>query len=179
MISAHYLADVIRRFREMKTMADRALSQVPESLWLRRLDPGTNSIATLMRHMSGNMNSRWADFLTSDGEKPGRDRDREFEDPNEADLAELRSAWEGGWACLFRAVESLRPEDLERTITIRSQPHTVLEAIQRQLAHYSYHVGQMVFLAKHFAGEEWNTLSVARGESQAFNTAMQRLYGPR
>jgi len=179
MISAHYLSDVVRRFRETKTMADRALAQVPESFWLRRLDPGTNSLATIMQHMSGNMISRWTDFLTADGEKPGRDRDREFEDPREADLAELRRAWEDGWACLFRTMESLQPEDLERTITIRSQPHTVLEAIQRQLAHYSYHVGQMVFLAKHFAGKEWSTLSVARGESQAFNSEMQRLHGPR
>ena len=179
MISAHYLSDAVRRFHELKSMADRALAQVPEQEWGRRIDPGTNSLATLMQHMSGNMISRWTDFLSSDGEKPERDRDREFEDPDEADRRNLRTAWEGGWACLFRAMELLRPEDLERSITIRSQPHTVLEAMQRQLAHYSYHVGQMVFLAKHLAGDRWSTLSVARGESQAFNEAMQRTYGPR
>jgi hypothetical protein len=176
MIALHYLSDTLQRFRESKAMADRALAQVPEHLWFQRLDPEANSLATLMQHMAGNMLSRWTDFLTSDGEKPNRDRDAEFEDPDESDPAARRKRWEEGWACLFQAIEALAPEDLERTVMIRSQPHTVLEAIQRQVAHYSYHVGQIVFLAKHFAGEKWSTLSVARGQSQAFNAMMQQTH---
>ncbi|HET9887931.1 MAG TPA: DUF1572 family protein [bacterium] len=177
MIGSAYLKDILSRLRDTKAMADRALSQVPEHVWFRRLDPESNSLATIMQHLSGNMVSRWTDFLTSDGEKPGRDRDAEFEDPMKRDPVIMRQQWEEGWACVFHAIESLEPEDLLRTVTIRSQPHTVLEAIQRQLAHYSYHVGQIVFLAKHYAGDRWNTLSVARGQSQAFNEFMDRKHG--
>jgi carboxypeptidase C (cathepsin A) len=177
MIGRAYLRDVLARLRDTKAMADRSLGQIPEHAWFRRLDPESNSLATIMQHMSGNMVSRWTDFLTSDGEKANRDRDAEFEDPPKRDPALLREKWEEGWVCVFRAIEALDPEDLERTVTIRFQEHTVLEASQRQLAHYSYHVGQIVFLAKHYAGDRWNTLSVARGQSQSFNDFMNRKYG--
>lgn len=167
-----YLSDALKRFREAKAQCDRALAQVPEDRWTHRLDPDSNSLATLMLHLSGNMLSRWTDFLTSDGEKSDRDRDAEFEDPSDLDPAALHARWERGWACLFGALEGLAAEDLDRTVTIRKEPHTVLEAINRQLAHYPYHAGQLVFLAKHLAGGPWQTLSVARGGSRAFNASL-------
>lgn len=167
-----YLSDALKRFREAKSQCDRALAQVPGDRWTRRLDPDSNSLATLMLHLSGNMISRWTDFLTSDGEKPDRDRDAEFEDPSAFDPAALRARWERGWACLFRALEGLTADDLDRTVTIRKEPHTVLEAINRQLAHYPYHAGQLVFLARHLAPGPWQTLSVTRGGSRALNAAL-------
>ncbi len=167
-----YLADALKRFREAKFQCDRALAQVPVERWTHRLDPESNSLATLMLHLSGNMLSRWTDFLTSDGEKPDRDRDAEFEDPEAFDPAALRTRWERGWACLIGALEGLTGADLDRTVTIRHEPHTVLEAINRQLTHYPYHAGQLVFLAKHLAAGPWQTLSVARGGTRAYNAAM-------
>lgn len=178
MDGARYLSDAVKRFQEARTQCGRALDQVPYSLWGHRLDPEANSLVTLMLHLSGNMRSRWTDFLTSDGEKPGRDRDAEFED---ADLSReaLLERWEQGWSCLFRALEGLTEADLDRTVLIRSQPHTVAEAINRQLAHYAYHAGQMVFLAKHLASGPWQSLSVPRRASAAFNAAMAAKNGPR
>ncbi len=167
-----YRSDILARFRELRAQADGALAQVPEDLWAQRLDAGSNSLATLMLHLSGNMLSRWTDFPGSDGEKPDRDRDAEFEDPAAFDPAALRDRWERGWACLFGALEGLTDDDLERTTTIRRQPHTVAQAINRQLAHYAFHTGQLVFLAKHLAGERWRTLSVARGGSRAYNARL-------
>lgn len=169
-----YLADVIRRFREARSQCDRAVVQVPFPLWSRRLDPASNSIVTLMLHLSGNMFSRWTDFLSSDGEKPDRNRDAEFEDPDSLSREALLDRWSGGWACLFDALSDLTEADLGRTVTIRSQPHTVMEAINRQLTHYAHHAGQIVFLAKHLAGPEWQTLSVPRHGSAAFNAAMMK-----
>ena len=166
-----WLADVTKRFRELKSQCDRALGQVPFERWGHRLDPDANSIETLMLHLSGNMRSRWTDFLTSDGEKPDRDRDTEFEDAA-LDRVALQARWEAGWDCLFGALGSLGDADLERTVVIRAQAHTVFEAIDRQLAHYAVHTGQLVFLARHLAGAEWKTLSVPRGGSGAFNTSM-------
>lgn len=167
-----YLADVTLRFRETKQQCEQAIAQVPFELWSRRLDPESNSLITLMLHLSGNMLSRWTDFLASDGEKPGRDRDAEFEDAAGLSREALLERWERGWMCLFVALERLTDADLGRTITIRSSPLRVFEAIQRQFAHYSQHAGQMIFLAKHLAGDRWETLSVPRGGSAAFNRTM-------
>lgn len=167
-----YLADAIRRFREAQAQADGALAQVPFELWSHRLDPGSNSLTTLLLHLSGNMSSRWTDFLQSDGEKAQRDRDSEFEDPEALSQEALLERWSRGWSCLFEALAGLTDQDLERTITIRTRPLQVVEAINRQLAHYPYHVGQLVLLAKHLAGTRWQTLSVPRHGSTAFNAAM-------
>lgn len=156
-----YLTDVIERFRELRQQCDRAIAQVPYEQWSHRLDPGSNSIVTLMLHLSGNMLSRWTDFLTTDGEKPTRERDSEFED-TALSRDDLLARWERGWQCLFQALTSLSESDLERVVTIRSQPHSVVEAIHRQLAHYAAHTGQLIFLAKHLAGPSWRTLSIPR-----------------
>ena len=171
MNGAAYLADVVRRFRESKDQCDRALAQVPFERWPHRLDPGSNSLVTLVLHLSGNMLSRWPDFLGSDGEKPTRNRDAEFED---APLSreQLLDRWERGWACLFEALDGLGDADLDRTVSIRSQPLSVVSAINRQVAHYAHHAGQIVFLAKHLAGPGWNTLSVPRGGSNAYNATL-------
>ncbi|WP_243285972.1 DUF1572 family protein [Geothrix terrae] len=169
-----YLADALKRFREARTQCDRALAQVPVERWTHRLDPESNSLATLMLHLSGNMLSRWTDFLTTDGEKPDRHRDTEFEDPETFDPEALRDRWERGWACLFDTLGSLTAADLDRVVTIRKETHTVLEAINRQLAHYPYHTGQIVFLAKHLAPDSWKSLSVARGGSVAYNAAKMK-----
>jgi hypothetical protein len=165
-----YLPDALREFRKYRKMADAAVAQVPEAKRFARLDPETNSLAVLMKHMAGNMRSRWTDFLTSDGEKPDRNRDGEFEEETDTP-ASIRERWEKGWACLFGAIEPLTDADLSRTITIRGEPHTVLQALQRQLTHYAYHVGQIVFLAKHLAGPEWKSLSIPRGKSKEFEVA--------
>ena len=169
-----YLADAIKRFREAQTQSDRAMAQVPFDLWNHRLDPDSNSINTLMLHLSGNMLSRWTDFLQSDGEKPHRNRDSEFEDPEGLSQQALLERWSRGWACLFEALSGLTESDLERAITIRSQQLSVVEAINRQLTHYAYHTGQIVFLSKHLAGQQWQTLSIPRHGSAAFNAAMTK-----
>ena len=168
-LGAHYLADALARFRESRSQAERAMAQVGDDDFFRTLDPESNSIALVVKHMAGNMRSRWTDFLTSDGEKPDRRRDTEFE-AGEADTREeLMRRWAEGWALVFAAVEPLTEADLLRTVMIRAEPHTVVQAIDRQLTHYAYHAGQIVFLAKHFASSNWKTLSVARGKSEAFN----------
>ena len=166
-----YLQDVRGRFEELRRACDRSLAQVPPERWAFRLDPESNSLDTLVLHLSGNMRSRWTGFLATDGEKPDRDRDGEFED-TALTHEQLVARWEHGWSCLFGALDGLRDEDLARTITIRSQPLTVLEAIQRQLAHYGQHTGQVVMLAKHLAGPAWNTLSIPRGGSRPFNAGL-------
>ena len=160
-LGALYLADALKRFQEAKKQADGALAQVPFERWRERLDPSSNSIATLVLHISGNQLSRWRDFLTSDGEKPDRDRDSEFEDAA-LTRQELLARWERGWATLFVALAGLGEADLVRTVTIRSEPHAVVAAINRQIAHYALHVGQMLFLAKHLAGPAWRSQSIPR-----------------
>jgi hypothetical protein len=174
MDGALYLADVTRRFREAQTQCDRAIAQVPLERWSHRLDPESNSIVTLMLHLSGNMLSRWTDFLSTDGEKPDRNRDAEFEDTEAFLQQALLERWARGWACLFDALSGLSEGDLERTVTIRSRPLTVVEAINRQVAHYAHHAGQVVFLSKHLAGSQWQTLSVPRHGSAAFNASMAK-----
>ena len=163
---ALFLADATRRFRETKAQADRALAQVPFERWHVRIDPGSNSLVTLVLHVSGNQLSRWTDFLTTDGEKPDRHRDAEFEDASLSHEG-LRERWERGWTCLFDALAPLGEGDLARPVVIRGQTMAVLEAINRQMAHYALHVGQMLFLAKHLAGEGWQSQSVPRRGSRA------------
>jgi hypothetical protein len=166
-----YLEDSRALFRHYQALAEKALAQCPDEDLTRTLDPESNSIALLVKHLSGNMVSRWTDFLTTDGEKPDRDRDHEFEAPP-ATRAELMAFWERGWGALFLALDGLSDADLARAITIRGERHSVMQAINRQLAHYSYHVGQIVFLCKHLGHANWKSLSVPRKGSQAFNEAV-------
>lgn len=163
-----YLEDSLALFHHSKALADRAMAQVRDEDLFTVLDDEANSIGVVVKHMAGNMLSRWTDFLTSDGEKPNRDRDSEFVDPP-GTRAALREMWERGWACLFGALEPLSDADLERTVMIRGEAHSVMQAVNRQVAHYSYHVGQIVLLAKHFAGKDWQSLSVPRDKSAEFN----------
>lgn len=163
-----YIEDARAIFRQSKKLADGAIAQVADSDLTRTLDPEMNSIAIVMKHMAGNMLSRWIDFLTTDGEKPARHRDSEFEDPPDT-RAELLAMWERGWAALFGALDPLTDADLGRTITIRGEAHSVMQAINRQVAHYSYHVGQIIMLAKHFQSSNWKSLSVPRNKSEEFN----------
>jgi hypothetical protein len=163
-----YLADSLSLFRQMKSLGDRAMAQVTAEGLYWSPGPESNSIAIIVKHMAGNMRSRWTDFLTSDGEKPDRGRDTEFVDPP-ATREELLAIWENGWHCLFSALEPLTDGDLTRTVTIRGEAHSVMQAIHRQVSHCSYHVGQIVFLARQVSGEHWQTLSVPKGGSTAFN----------
>lgn len=173
-----WLKDTRKRFSESKDQCDRALAQLMFEQWLHQLGPESNSIATIMLHMAGNMLSRWTDFLTSDGEKPDRDRDAEFDNPTTLTREALLARWESGWACLFAAIDPLTEADLDRTVTIRTRPLLVSAALTRQLQHYGVHTGQIVLLAKHLAGAQWNTLSVKRGGSRAFNQSMASVSDP-
>src|SRR5436853_282658 len=172
-IGQHYLADALQTFREYKKLAERAFAQISDDDFFRTMDDESNSIAGNTKHMAGNMISRWTDFLTTDGEKPERDRDIEFVMLPGTTKDEMLAYWEKGWKCVFDAVEPLQPDDLMRKITIRGQQHTVIQAIDRQLAHYAYHVGQIVYLAKHFRSSEWESLSVPRNRSAEFNARLQ------
>lgn len=163
-----FVEDSLAIFRYYKKLAERAMEQLTDEQLVTVLDGESNSIAIIIKHMAGNMQSRWTDFLTSDGEKPGRDRDAEFSDPPATRQA-LLEMWEAGWRCVLGTLESLTDADLGRTITIRGEAHSVMQAINRQVAHYSYHVGQIVFLAKHLAHDRWTGLSVPRGKSGDFN----------
>jgi len=167
-----YLADSLALFRQYKRLAEGGIAQVTDEQLTATLDPEMNSIAQIVKHMAGNMRSRWTDFLTSDGEKPDRNRDSEFEDPP-ATREALLALWEDGWQHLFRALEPLSDDDLGRTVRIRSEAHSVMQAINRQVAHYSMHCGQIILLAKHLSGENWKTLSVPRHRSGEFNRAVQ------
>ncbi len=163
-----YIEDSLAVFRYYKKLAERAMEQVTDAQLFALLDDEANSIAIIVKHMTGNMRSRWTDFLTTDGEKPNRNRDSEFVDPPPTREALLRE-WEHGWGCVFAAIETLTDADLCRTITIRGEAHSVMQAINRQLAHYPHHVGQIVLLAKHFAGPRWQSISVPRNQSAEFN----------
>lgn len=166
--STSYIEDSLSLFRYYKKLGEGAIEQVADEQLLASLDPEMNSIATIVKHIAGNMRSRWANFLSSDGEKPDRNRDTEFEQPP-ATRAELLTLWNDGWNLVFGALEPLSDADLERTVTIRGEPHSVMQAINRQMAHYSYHVGQIVFLAKHLNASGWKSLSVPRNRSAEFN----------
>jgi hypothetical protein len=163
-----YIKDATAVFYQYKRLAERAMEQVSEEQLFAVLDPEANSIAIIVKHMTGNMRSRWTDFFTTDGEKPERNRDGEFIHPS-ATRADLLSDWGNGWACVFSALDSLTDADLMRTVTIRGEAHSVMQAINRQLAHYPHHIGQIVLLAKHFAGDGWNSLSIPRNRSAQFN----------
>ncbi|HEX8115997.1 MAG TPA: DinB family protein [Pyrinomonadaceae bacterium] len=170
-LAEHYLKDVVRVFRGQKKLADGAVAQVSDEEFFRTIDAESNSIALIMKHMAGNMRSRWTDFLTSDGEKADRHRDTEFVVEGE-DRAAILERWEAGWRTLFDTLESLKPEDAARNVTIRGESHTVVEAVNRQLSHYGQHTGQIVFLAKHLRSSAWQTLSIPRGQSEVFNKKM-------
>lgn len=164
MIDQHYLDDCLFELRRLKAEADKAMAQVDAQQFFSLIDPDANSIAVIVKHVAGNMRSRWTDFLTTDGEKPNRNRDREFE-REEADTRErILAQWEEGWQLVFATISALHPQDLGQTVVIRGEPHTVLQAISRQLCHYASHVGQIVLLAKHFAGPQWQTLSIPKAK---------------
>jgi Protein of unknown function (DUF1572) len=167
-LTTSYTQDSITLLRYYKTLGERAMAQCPDEALFATLDPESNSIAIIVKHLAGNMRSRWTNFLTTDGEKPDRNRDSEFEAPPQS-RAEVLEMWERGWKCLFDAIGPLSDADLTKTITIRTEPHSVMQAIHRQVAHYSHHVGQIVLLARHFCGEKWNTLSVPKKKSAEFN----------
>ena len=162
-----YIEDSLTLFRYYKKLAERAMEQVTDEQLFALLDAEANSIGIVVKHMAGNMRSRWTDFLTTDGEKPDRDRDGEFVDPPATRKA-LMEVWEDGWTRLFGALEPLSDADLGRTVTIRGEPHSVMQAVNRQMAHYANHVGQIVMLAKHFAHDRWQSLSVPRNRSVEF-----------
>ena len=157
----HYLSTCIKQFRQYKSLAEKAIEQIDDSKLFIQFNDETNSISIIIKHLSGNMISRWTNFLTEDGEKVWRNRDEEFIN-NISNKIELMETWDNGWNCLFETIEKLTAEDLEKIIFIRNEPQTVLEAINRQIAHYAYHVGQIVFLSKAFINEDWKTLSIPR-----------------
>jgi Protein of unknown function (DUF1572) len=176
-LAAHFLADSLKVARHYKQLAEKALAQVEDGEFFTPLDGENNSAAVVVKHLGGNLRSRWRDFLSSDGEKPDRDRDGEFEVGEGASRRELMALWEEGWGHLVGTLSALAPEDVGKSVTIRGEPHTVVEAIHRQLAHTAYHVGQIVVLARHFRGADWQTLSIARGRSAEFNDKMRQRGG--
>ncbi|HEY3738863.1 MAG TPA: DUF1572 domain-containing protein [Bryobacteraceae bacterium] len=166
--STSYIEDSLAIFRQYKTLAEKAFAQLTEAQLVQQLDPESNSISQIVKHVAGNMRSRWTDFLTTDGEKPDRDRDTEFVEPP-ATREAMMELWETGWTILFGALEPLTDSDLGRTITIRGEPHSVMQAINRQVAHYSLHIGQIICIAKHLRSSEWKTISVPKNRSAEFN----------
>lgn len=166
--STSYIDDVTTLFRYYKRLAEGAMEQVADEQLFRILDEEMNSIAIVVKHMAGNMRSRWTDFLTSDGEKPDRNRDSEFINPP-GTRSQLMTVWNQGWEKVFETLSELSDQDLTARVTIRGEPHSVMQAINRQIAHYAYHCGQIVFLAKHFQGRAWKSLSVPRNHSAEFN----------
>jgi hypothetical protein len=170
-LTTSYIEDALDLFRYYKRLAERAIEQCEDEWLFSTLDTESNSIAIIVKHMAGNMRSRWPDFLNTDGEKPDRNRDSEFEEPPR-NRAELIAMWERGWKALFDALEPLTEADLTRTVTIRTEPYSVMQAINRQIAHYSYHVGQIVFQAKHLTAKTtggWSSLTVPRNNSREFD----------
>jgi len=177
-VAAHYLEEARRQLRGHKRMGEAAMSQLKDEELFITLDPEANSVAVIVKHLAGNMRSRFTDFLTTDGEKPDRFRDGEFELTSATTRDDVMKLWEEGWACVFAAIDPLQPEDVMRTVTIRGEPHTVLQAVNRQIAHYAQHIGQIVFLAKHLRSSEWKTLSIPRGKSEEFKVAPPKTYKP-
>jgi hypothetical protein len=165
----HYLEDALSSFRAYKKLAEKAVDQLQDAEYFAMLDEESNSVAVIMKHLAGNMLSRWTDFLHSDGEKPDRNRDLEFVIDPQTSRADLMAYWQRGWQCLFAALEPLRPEDFDKKVLIRGEEHTIIQAIDRQMTHYAYHVGQIVFLAKHFRATDWKSLSIPRNRSAEFN----------
>ena len=169
-LATHYLDEAHRQFRGHKRLAEGAMAQLQDHELFLALDPESNSIALIVKHMAGNMRSRFTEFLITDGEKPDRYRDQEFELGPTTTRADLTKMWEEGWTRLFSTIEALKPEDVMRKVTIRGEPHTVLQAINRQIAHYAYHTGQIVFVAKHIRSNKWKSLSIPRGKSEDYKT---------
>jgi hypothetical protein len=174
-LAAHYLEEARRQMRGHKRMGENAMAQLRDQDFFVAIDPESNSVAVLVKHLAGNMRSRFTDFLTSDGEKTDRFRDREFEVTPATTRDEIMKWWEDGWSVVLGTVESLKPEDVTRTVTVRGEPHTVLQAINRQLAHYAQHTGQIVFLAKHLRSSAWKTLSIPRGKSEEFKQGKPKI----
>ena len=168
-----YLTDVAEQFRDLKSLAERAIAQLSDDQLFTAIDEEANSIAALMKHVGGNLRSRFTDFLTSDGEKPDRHRDTEF-DVSDDTKATIVKRWEEGWQCLFDALESLADDDLAKTVFIREEAHSVVKAVNRGLTHCAAHVGQIVLLAKHLRGSDWESLSIPRGKSEEFNASMRQ-----
>jgi hypothetical protein len=177
-LAGQYLAEIKRQFRGHERMGAAALAQLEDADFFVALDAESNSIATLVKHIAGNARSRFTDFLTSDGEKADRFRDREFELEAGATRADVMRWWEEAWARVFSAVDALQPGDVERTVTIRQEPHTVMQALNRAVAHYAVHIGQIVFLAKHLRSSRWQTLSIPRGKSEDYKVAAPSNYKP-
>ncbi|HEX8830030.1 MAG TPA: DUF1572 family protein [Longimicrobium sp.] len=161
-VRTEYLRDSAATLRKYKELADQSLARVNDPQFFATLDAESNSLAVMVKHMAGNLLSRWTDLLTTDGEKPDRDRDAEFEITSSDTRAGLMRRWEAGWACAFDSLDALSPADLDRTIRIRDEPHTLVQAINRQMAHAAYHAGQIVFLAKHLQSDSWESLSIPR-----------------
>ncbi len=172
-IVQNYHEDAIAAMKAYKKLADKAIAQLKDEEFFVTLDEESNSVAVVMKHMAGNMFSRWTDFLTTDGEKPDRNRDMEFVIEQSTTKQDVLDYWERGWACVFAAIEPLTLEDFEKKVMIRGEEHTIVQAINRQLMHYSYHIGQIAYLAKHFRSSEWNSLSIPRNKSAEFNSSMQ------
>ena len=170
-LAAHYLEEAARQLRGHKRMAEGAMTQLSDEEFFRTIDGESNSVAIIVKHIVGNQRSRFTDFLATDGEKPNRQRDTEFVIDSSTSRADVMNWWEQGWKLLFDTLASLHPEDVTKTVMIRNEPHTVLQAINRQIAHYAQHIGQIVFLAKHLKSSDWKTLSVPRGKSEEFNAA--------
>src|SRR5579863_792502 len=176
--ATHYLEEARRQLRGHKRMGEGAMSQLRDEDFFVTLDSESNSVAILVKHLAGNMRSRFTEFLTSDGEKPDRFRDQEFELSPATTRADVMKWWEEGWSRVFATIEALKPEDVMRTVTIRGEPHTVLQAINRQIAHYAHHIGQIVFLAKHLRASDWKSLSIPRGKSEDYRVAPPKPYEP-
>jgi len=168
-----FLLEAVRTFRGYKARGEEAFAQLREQDWFRLIDPEANSIAIIVKHMAGNMRSRWTDFLNSDGEKPSRDRDSEFILDSSTTPGQVREWWNEGWQLVFATLESLSAEDVEKKITIRGQTYSVLEAISRQMAHYAEHIGQIILLAKHFRGAAWKSLSIPKGQSSTLGLSAE------
>jgi len=170
-LGEHYLEDALRQLNKLKQLADGAIAQVGDEDLLRAPDADGNGIGLIMKHLAGNMRSRWTDFLTTDGEKPDRRRDGEFVLEDGDSAAALRERWEAGWSLLLATIGALSPDDLLAEVAVRGEPHTVMQAIDRQITHYAYHVGQIVQLARTAAGDGWQSLSIPRGQSESFDVS--------
>jgi hypothetical protein len=177
-LATHYIDEARRQFRGNKRLAEAAIAQLKDEELFVTIDAEANSVAILVKHLAGNMRSRFTDFLTADGEKPNRFRDQEFELNAATTRADVMRWWEESWAQVFATLDALKPEDVMRTVTIRGEPHTVLQAINRQIAHYAGHIGQIIFLSKHLRSNEWKTLSIPRGKSEDYKTAPPKTYKP-
>ena len=177
-LATHYIQEARRQLRGQKRQAEGAIAQLKDEELFATIDPESNPIAILIKHMAGNMRSRFSDFLTTDGEKPERFRDQEFDLNASTTRDDVMRWWDEGWVQVFAAIDSLKPEDVMHTVTIRGEPHTVLQAVNRQIAHYAGHIGQIIFLAKHLRSNQWNTLSIPRGKSEEYKTARPKPYKP-